>query len=133
MYLLDTDTLIYFLKGHKTVVENFKRHALSPKALSVITYGELVYGAHKSQQTLSNLAKVRRLVELYPVFDISKPIMESFGEIKALLSTQGITVDDFDLQIGCTALTFNYTIVTNNQKHFQKIPNLRVENWTLRA
>ncbi len=44
MYLLDTDTLIYFLKGNEAVVENFKACMDAPKAVSVITYGELVYG-----------------------------------------------------------------------------------------
>jgi len=129
MFLLDTDTLIYFLKGHGAVVENFKAHASKPKAISVVTYGELVYGAHKSERNAENLAKVRRLAELYPVMDITRAIMDSFGEIKAELSSRGTTVDDFDLQIGCTALALNYTVVTNNQKHFQKIPGLKVENW----
>lgn len=130
MFLLDTDTLIYFLKGHEAVVENFKAHANRPKAISVITYGELVYGAHKSERTAENLAKVRRLAELYPIMEVSRTIMDSFGEIKAALSAEGIAVDDFDLQIGCTALTLNYTVVTNNLKHFQKIPGLKLENWT---
>lgn len=130
MFLLDTDTLIYFLKGHEAVVENFKARSNKPKAISVITYGELVYGAHKSQRTAENLAKVRRLAELYPIIDVSRAIMDGFGEIKASLSSEGITVDDFDLQIGCTALSLNYTVVTNNQKHFQKIPGLKMENWT---
>ncbi len=131
MYLLDTDTLIYFLKGHETVVENFRARTNRPKAISVITYGELVFGAHKSERTAENLAKVRRLAEIYPVMEITRSIMDGFGEIKAALSADGLTVDDFDLQIGCTALALNYTVVTNNQKHFQKIPGLKVENWTI--
>jgi len=55
--------------------------------------------------------------------------MGSFGEIKASLSSSGITIDDFDLQIGCTALMFNYAVVSNNTKHFGKIPGLKVANW----
>jgi len=129
MFLLDTDTLIYFLKGHETVVQNFRANANSPKAMSVVTYGELVYGARKSERVLENLAKVYRLAELYPIIDITRSVMDGFGEIKASLSSSGITVDDFDLQIGCTALMLNYTIVSNNTKHFQKIPSLKLTNW----
>jgi len=129
MYLLDTDTLIYFLKGHKTVVQNFKAHANKPKAISVVTYGELVYGVRKSERVPENMAKIHRLAELYPIIDITRSVMDSFGEIKALLSAAGTTVDDFDLQIGCTALMLNYTVVTNNTKHFQKIPGLKLANW----
>ena len=129
MYLLDTDTLIYLLKGHETVVQNFRTHINRPKAISVITYGELVYGARKSERVSENIAKVHRLAELYPVIDITRSVMDNFGEIKASLSASGITVDDFDLQIGCTALMLNYTVVTNNTKHFQKIPGLKLANW----
>ena len=129
MYLLDTDTLIYFLKGHETVVQNFRNHVNKPKAISVITYGELIYGARKSERVPENLAKVYRLAELYPIIDITRPVMDSFGELKASLSASGSTVDDFDLQIGCIALMLNYTVVTNNTKHFKKIPGLKWVNW----
>ena len=129
MYLLDTDTLIYFLKGTEVVVENFKACMDAPKAISVITYGELIYGCRKSERISENLAKVHRLAELYPIIDISRAVMDSFGEIKAVLSTAGTTVDDFDLLIGCTALALNYTVVTNNTKHYEKIPGLKSVNW----
>lgn len=130
MYLLDTDTMIYFLKGREPVVENFRAHANTPKALSVITYGELVYGCRKSERANENLAKVRRLAELYPIIDVTRAVMDSFGEIKASLSSGGVTVDDFDLLIGCTALTLDYAVVSNNTRHYEKIPGLRVVNWS---
>ena len=57
--------------------------------------------------------------------------MDGFGEIKASLSSFGITVDDFDLQIGCTALMLNYAVVSNNTKHFEKIPGLKLVNWAI--
>lgn len=131
MYLLDTDTLIFFLKGHDVVVRNFTACLKTPKAISVVTYGELVYGCHKSQRPMENLARVRRLAELYPLVDVTRAVMDSFAEIKSELSAGGTTIDDFDLLIGCTALTLNYTVVTNNTKHFDKIPGLRLVNWTL--
>ena len=133
MLLLDTDTLIYFLKGNSAVVDHFRAHADVPKAISVVTYGELIYGARKSERVSENLAKIHRLSELYPIIDITRAVMDSFGEIKATLSTAGATVDDFDLLIGCTALTLNYGVVTNNQKHYRKIPGLRVINWAERS
>jgi tRNA(fMet)-specific endonuclease VapC len=129
MYLLDTDTLIYSFKGNEKVIENIKNHADAPKALSVISYGELIYGAHKSAQVSSNLAKVHRLREILPIIDTTSSIMECYGSIKAELSKKGITVDDFDLLIGSTAITLGYTVVTNNEKHFKKIPDLKIVNW----
>lgn len=129
MYLLDTDTLIYFLKGNADVIGNFKANMDTPKAISVITYGELVYGAQKSESTTANLAKVHRLAEIYPVIDVTRAVMDSFGDIKAQLSASGDTIDDFDLLIGCTALTLSYAVVTNNTRHYEKIPGLSVLNW----
>jgi len=129
MYLLDTDTLIYFLKGNARVVDNFKAHRTLPKAFSVITYGELIYGCRKSERVMENLARVRQLAECYPIMDVTRPVMECFGEIKTSLTQSGNPVDDFDLLIGCTALTMNYAVVTNNTKHYTKIPGLKVVNW----
>jgi len=129
MFLLDTDIIIYSLKGLPKVIENIKLYADEPKALSVISYGELIYGACKSVHVSSNLAKVHRLRDIFPVIDTSSSIMECFGSTKAYLSKKGITVDDFDLLIGSTAITCGYTLVTNNEKHFKKIPELKVVNW----
>lgn len=69
MYLLDTDTIIYSLKDVGNVNENLIQHSDVPKAISVITYGELVYGAEKSLKKHENLAKTHRIAELFPVFD----------------------------------------------------------------
>jgi len=95
----------------------------------VISYGELVYGANKSVQIATNLAKVHRLQEIFPVVDASKAVLECFGTLKANLSKEGLTVADFDLLIGSTAITLGYTLVTNNEKHFSKIPDLKIVNW----
>ena len=130
MYLLDTDTLIYSLKGDPVVVANFRKFASVPKAISVITYGELVFGAHRSQKVTENLAKVYRLKEIFPLVDISPAVMDIFGLLKAQLCTKGTPVDDFDLMIGATALTTGYCVVTNNERHYAKIPGLTVVNWS---
>ncbi len=129
MYLLDTDTIIYSLKNESRMNENFKLHMKDPKAISVITYGELIYGAEKSKRRHENLAKIHRIAEIFPVIDISRSIMDTFGALKADLGNNGLVVDDFDLIIGATAITTGYCVVTNNQKHFKKITGLKVVNW----
>lgn len=129
MYLLDTDILIYSLKGHAQVLEQFRRHATDPKAISVISYGELVFGAHASQRVTENLAKVYRLKEIFPLIDLTPAIMDTFGALKAQLRKNGTPVDDFDLLIGATALAIGYCVVTNNQRHYTNIPGVQVVNW----
>lgn len=130
MYLLDTDILIYSLKGNRQVMDNFARHADAPKAISVVTFGELIFGARKSLCVNENLAKVYRIREMFPVIDLTPAIMECFGDMKAELQLRGISVADLDLEIAATALTMGCSIVTNNTRHFRKIPGLKIENWT---
>lgn len=129
MFLIDTDIIIYSLKNNENVIRNFKRYSLEPKAVSVITIGELLYGAYKSQRKIENLGKVNRIADIFPVIEISMTIIDTFAHLKSDLTTKGTVIDDFDLLIGATALSMNYTIVTNNEKHFEKIPGLEIINW----
>ncbi len=130
MYLIDTDTLIYALKGDQRVLGHFQETAEEPKALSVITYGELLYGAMKSQRRRENLAKVRRLQEIFPIVEATNAIMETYAAVKADVESRGKPLDDFDLVIAATAISLGYRLVTNNERHFGRIKELRLENWT---
>lgn len=128
-YLIDTDIIIYSIKGNAVVQDSFLKNENIPKAISVITYGELLFGAKKSKNIEKNLAVVYRIKELFPVIGIDKAIIETFSDIKANTQRIGSVIDDMDLLIASTAFTLNYTLVTNNEKHFSKIRGLKVENW----
>ena len=129
MYLIDTDIVIYNLKGHAGVTDAFARHRSVPKMLSVITYGELVYGARKSQHIEKNLATARRVGEIYPLLPATTAVMETLAGLKASLEKEGTTLDDMDTLIAATALTHNLVLVTNNDNHFRRVDGLEVENW----
>ncbi len=131
MFLIDTDIIIYALKKNDRVLAKFREHEQDPKALSVITYGELIYGARRSAHEIENLAKVHQLSEIFPVIEVSQSVMDTFGMLKAGMKEKGVNVDDFDLIIAATALSLNYTIVTNNTKHFSKVPGLKMTNWSI--
>lgn len=130
MYLIDTDILIYSLKGVAPVTKRFEESGESPKAVSVVSYGELRYGAAKSQRREKNMATVARVAEIFPLVPVDRGVMDIYGDLKGALAPKGIVVDDLDLMIGATALYLNYVLVTNNEKHFAKIPGLSFENWT---
>jgi len=129
MYLLDTDTVIYILKGHPTVKQNLQRYLHDPVKLCVITLLELYYGACKSQRVTSNSAKIRTLESALEILPVGQEIVEIFGTEKAKLERRGTPLEDFDLVLGCCALAHNLTLVTNNVKHFKRIEGLRVVNW----
>jgi tRNA(fMet)-specific endonuclease VapC len=56
--------------------------------------------------------------------------METFADLKSRLEMEGKRLDDFDLLIASTALALNYRLVTNNERHFRRIPGLEIENWS---
>ena len=129
MYLLDTDTVIYILKGHPKVEQNLQRHPHDPMKLCVTTLMELYYGAYKSQKVTSNLVKVRTLESSLEILPLGQEVVEIFGMEKAKLERHGTPLEDFDLLLGCCALAHNLTLVTNNVRHFKKIDGLKVVNW----
>jgi predicted nucleic acid-binding protein len=63
------------------------------------------------------------------ILDVSAEVAVRFGEIKAHLRRNGSLIEDFDLLLAATALTHKLVFVTNNSSHFQRIPQLTLENW----
>jgi tRNA(fMet)-specific endonuclease VapC len=129
MYLLDTDTVIYILKGDPVAIANLRKHVHDPVKIGAITLMELYYGAYKSQKVTSNLAKIRTLENALEIVAIGEEIAEIFGREKIRLEKEGIPLDDFDLVLGCCALAHNLTLVTNNVRHFKRIEGLQITNW----
>jgi tRNA(fMet)-specific endonuclease VapC len=130
MYLLDTDTIIFSLKGHDAVKKNLQQHFYDPIKICAITLMELYYGAYKSQKIESNLAKIKTLENSLEIIPLGKESVEIFGIYKAKLEKEGNPLDDFDLILGACALSHNLVLVTNNVKHFQRIEGLKITNWT---
>ncbi len=102
MYLIDTDILIYGLRNHVTVKENFLKHADQSKAISVISYGEPYFGALKSKYSKKNLLTVQCITDLFPIVEISCPIIVCFAELKNQLQLVGKPLADLDLLIAAT-------------------------------
>jgi len=129
MFLLDTDITIYALKGRPDVVAQLEKHARSPMAMSVISLMELYFGAHHSRQPESNLARVRALEHSFRILAADTSIAATFGSLKARMAAAGTMLDDFDLIIASTALAYNLTLVSNNERHFGRIEGLKLANW----
>ena len=129
MYLLDTDTIVYLLKGHPEVRRNLGLHTDDVVGASAVTLMELYYGAFKSQQVAANLARIRALEKTVKIWDLGREAAEVFGLLKAELESEGNRLDDLDLAIAACALSCRLTLVTNNVTHFGRVPGLRLENW----
>jgi tRNA(fMet)-specific endonuclease VapC len=129
MFLLDTDIVIYALKGRTEVLANLRIHYHEPMFLSTITMMELYYGAYTSRNVDANLARLKTIETSYPLLAPGAEVVEAFGRTKASFETRGARLADLDLIIAITALSRNLTLITSNQKHFQRIPGLKLGNW----
>jgi len=131
MYLLDTDTIIYSLKGHAAVEKNLAAHMEEPMSICVISLMELYYGAYKSQKKAGNLSKIKIIEKSFEIIPAGSESVEIFGMLKSDLERHGNPLDDFDLIIAACAMTHNLTLVTNNYKHFERIDGLKLANWCM--
>src|SRR3989338_547797 len=128
-YVLDTDILIYFLKGHERVVEKISVIAQSDLSTTIINQTELLYGAFNSTQKEQNLKKIQDFLKEIRVLEFSPAASMHFAKHKAHLKKQGNLLAYMDLMIASIALANDGILVTNNVKHFDKIKELKFENW----
>jgi tRNA(fMet)-specific endonuclease VapC len=130
-YLLDTNICIYIRqKRPEEVLRRFRRLRPGEAALSVITYGELLYGAAKSSEREAALERLRELVQLLPALPLPEQAAETYGAIRAELEAKGEMIGNNDLWIAAHALASGLTVVTNNEKEFRRVRGLKMQNWT---
>jgi len=128
-YMLDTDTVSFALRGEGDVGRTLLAKAPSEVCISAVTLAELRYGAeHRRSKKLSALIETFvRGVAVMP-FDASAAV--AFGALAAELTRTGTPIGQLDTMIAAHALSLSVILVTNNTKHFSKVANLRVENWS---
>ncbi|MGC2448015.1 MAG: type II toxin-antitoxin system VapC family toxin [Candidatus Sulfotelmatobacter sp.] len=130
-YLLDTNICIYIRQRRPDeVLHRFARLEPGEAAISVITYGELLYGAAKSAQSQAAFAKLRELIHLMPALPLPETAAETYGSIRYDLEAKGEMIGNNDLWIAAHALASGLTLVTNNEKEFRRVRALKVQNWT---
>jgi tRNA(fMet)-specific endonuclease VapC len=129
-YLLDTNICIYIRKERpEEVLRRFRKLRPGEAALSVITYGELLYGAVKSEQRVTAMEQLRELVTLLPALALPETAAEAYGEIRAELESRGDMIGNNDLWIAAHAIAARLILVTNNEREFRRVGELKVQNW----
>jgi tRNA(fMet)-specific endonuclease VapC len=129
--MLDTNICIYIAKHQPPEVKaRFDRLKPGQLVMSAITYGELHYGANKSNERARALRLIEELVQDIPVEDLNSMAVQAYGEIRASLEKRGRLIGNNDLWIGAHAMALDVTLATNNEREFKRIAGLSVENWT---
>ena len=126
-YLLDTCVCIALMKKTPGVVEHIRRVGIDECKISVVTLAELYFGAYKSGQK-KHFEDIEVIKGLFEQYDITDSLKE-YGDIRWQLERSGKKIDHLDMLIGATALHENLIVVTGNTNHFERIPNLQIENW----
>ena len=131
-YMLDTDICIYIIKKKpKAVLQRFEALEVGSVVMSVITHGELQYGAlgsHRSNEALKTLTNLARLI---PAQAISNRVVTDYADIRHTLRTKGQMIGGNDLWIAAHARSEDLTLVTNNVREFSRVPELKIENWVV--
>lgn len=124
-YLLDTDIIVNQLRGKERIQEAYIQKGAS---ISVITYAELLYGAHKSDQKEKSLQIIHGFLKEFgiDILPVTQEIARAYARIKSDLEREGKRLDDFDLLIAATAAVHSLTLATKNIRHFQRIPHLKL-------
>lgn len=129
-YLLDTNICIYIAKHNPPAVRaRFAQHAAQELAMSVITLGELRFGAEKSQSRDKALSTLEQLTYLIQIAPLSENVGQHYGQIRAELEKVGTPIGNNDLWIAAHARAEGWILITNNEREFLRVPGLQVENW----
>lgn len=133
MYLLDTDVLSNLMKRSPSSALIAKVARVSPEQqfTSSITLGELIYGAHRlKERTSALMEKIEdALLPNLRVLSFDIAAARRYGELRAELERLGTPIGDADVRIAAIALSHNLKVVTGNERHFLRIPELEIENW----
>lgn len=128
LYMLDTDTVSFALRGVGDVGTRLAERKRSELCVSAITVAELRFGAHKRASQ-----KIHRAIDAFlsgvEVVAFDAVAAERFGVIAATLAVDGTPIGQLDTMIAAHALSASATLVTNNQRHFARVNGLRIESW----
>lgn len=135
-YLLDTNILIEFMDGNPSVVEHVLSAGIDHCCMSVVSLHELYFGAYyaktkKEEYYEKEIKRINKLLERFTVIPLPERA-DGYGQIKMTLRLMGKPADEFDMIIGGQALAMGLIVVTDNVKHFEPMPDLKVENWVIR-
>ena len=128
-YMLDTNICIYVMKKKpENVLRRFREELDGGICISSITLAELEYGKHSSDPLKNEQALLRFLAPL-SVLPFGAAAASEYGEVRAYLQSRGTPIGPLDMLIAAHARAEGMTLVTNNMREFERVPELDLENW----
>ena len=130
VYALDSNIISFYLKGNTTVIENIEKTMSEDNSIVItpIAYYEVKRGLLLINAT-KQLSKLETLCELFPVGELGDYLLEDAIDIYVQERKAHRNTEDADIFIAAFCIHHNYILVTDNIRHFQGIPKLRLINW----
>lgn len=128
-YMLDTNIAIYVIKRKPIGSLARFNQCAGQICLSTITLAELIHGAEKSSEPKQNFVRLEDFCSRLEVLDYGEKAAEHYGQIRSDLEKKGTPIGVNDLHIAGHARSQGLILVTNNQREFERVEALRLENW----
>ena len=132
MYLLDTNICIFLIKKkNPLLIEKLKKYYNKGIFISSLTLAELEYGVENSDHKEKNRLSLIEFLTIFEILNFEQKDTQSYGMIKSDLRKSGKMVGVIDALLAAQAISRKLIFITNNTKEFERINNLRIEDWTL--
>lgn len=131
-FMLDTDTCSYIMKrSHPVVLKRLQAVAVDDVCMSVVTKAELLYGVEVSPRHAQDAAALAAFLPYLEAVALDEEAALHYAEIRADLKRRGVMIGANDLFIAAHARALGLTLVTNNVAEFERVRDLRIDNWTV--
>lgn len=130
-YMLDTNICIFTIKNKPQVVREAFNRYYGQMCISSVTLMELIYGAEKSLYPEKNLAVIEGFAARLEVLPYGTDAAIHTGQARAELAKKGTPIEPYDSMIAGHARSLGLVVVTNNLREFERVPGLRLEDWTM--
>jgi tRNA(fMet)-specific endonuclease VapC len=129
-FMLDTDTCSDIMKrSHPLVLKRLQSVSVEDVCMSVVTKAELLYGVEVSPRHTQDAVALAAFLPYVEAMEFDDDAALHFAEIRADLKTRGALIGASDLLIAAHARALRLVLVTNNTAEFERVPNLKLENW----
>jgi tRNA(fMet)-specific endonuclease VapC len=129
MYVLDTNTLIYYFKGQGQVAQNLTSIASEEIVIPTIVLFELEVGIAKATSPSKRIQQLQQLLSRIHLAPFDRDAAIAAATIRAQLEQKGNPIGSIDVLIAGTALALQATLVTHNVREFSRVPGLEIVDW----
>lgn len=129
LYMLDTNAASEAIRGNPLFDARLQALAPGQWCVGAVTCSELRYGIARRPEAVRLARIVEAFLHITAILPWDSRAANQHGQLRAYLRAQGSPIGDFDEMIAAHALALDAILVTDNVRHFERIPGLRIENW----